>query len=685
MNTYDENLRNTVVGTLQTQALEQKSLKSAYNTAAFALYYAQGATITAHEKLEAASQDLSDKSLVKEQAVVTSNISTNLLEAATVANQYIGQSVSNTAVCASNVQIATNAIARLAGDVCNIFSIINAADFHEDIYPPAEDVREMLNKTAYAAEYTSQVAMDASTLTSEVAAANVLSNAKVTNTQMGNLFGIVSADFNTATSLVAADNATLAAASAAEKIDEGELESALVDYNAANAAYDLLNKDLNLKLKIKTTDAIHFNVSAQLIKAPFAHFNPTDFNLYPVSSYYVILVKESKQLTFSASMVENILLKYPRRYADVTPDPFDPKQAGKGKSKTEVLLLLTTINKTIDYMDVLPGAGNTYVLQDSDGEVIKQGANYVAFLSAVYRDEYKKKINNYDDFLSAPSSPFCFTNKLARVENSAIHIKPINRALQKPEDKKSEDDFKAELERILQNDNIRMDDSGAVYPLDAGASDYTYKLTFKVKENPVFAVAYRCMFLPYTSLSEKMLTRASLKSFLQEQVALERINNEYDPQIAALGEELARANSAIEQATLAKEAKKVIDDLTIYSNEIQLLIDILTLEKDLEIANLKEKSNDKPGFFFNTALAEQVPTGNYTPAKQDLLEPVGGEISYHAFIGPATTDNFGNLLIKGSKYIPVILSVSSADEENQTKYTSALSDFSKRDSFHYEA
>src|SRR5690348_9644364 len=100
MNTYDENLRNTVVTTLQTQALEQKNLKAAYNTAAFALYYAQGATITAYEKLEAAKDDLKkNKEPVKEQAVINSNISTNLLDSATQANQYLGQSVSNTAVC----------------------------------------------------------------------------------------------------------------------------------------------------------------------------------------------------------------------------------------------------------------------------------------------------------------------------------------------------------------------------------------------------------------------------------------------------------------------------------------------------------------------------------------------------------------------------------------------------------
>src|SRR5579872_7202590 len=98
MNSYNENLRSTVISSLQRQELEQKKEKAKKNASMFTLYYAEGATITALEKLQAANNVLGTKTDAKKQAVISSNISNNLLSSATQANQYLKQSVSNTAV-----------------------------------------------------------------------------------------------------------------------------------------------------------------------------------------------------------------------------------------------------------------------------------------------------------------------------------------------------------------------------------------------------------------------------------------------------------------------------------------------------------------------------------------------------------------------------------------------------------
>ena len=105
------------------------------------------------------------------------NISNNLLNSTTDANQYTAQALFlNIAVCAANVQDANIAITRLASDVGSIFSIVSAADLGSAIYNKTEYVYGVINETAYDAEAASQLAMDASADTSEVSASTVLDN-----------------------------------------------------------------------------------------------------------------------------------------------------------------------------------------------------------------------------------------------------------------------------------------------------------------------------------------------------------------------------------------------------------------------------------------------------------------------------------------------------------------------------
>ncbi|MDP9047216.1 MAG: hypothetical protein M3N14_03710, partial [Bacteroidota bacterium] len=184
MNTYNENLRTSVVASLQSQELAQKTVSAALNAAMFTLYYAEGATITANEKFTLAKEELAEKTSVKLQAVATSNISNNQLLSATQASQYAKQSVTNTAVCAANVQVASNAILRLASDLGSIYSIVNAADSDTDIFTQAQEARDLINQTAYEAEVASRIAMKASALMSEVSASTVMTMSTGTNNAM---------------------------------------------------------------------------------------------------------------------------------------------------------------------------------------------------------------------------------------------------------------------------------------------------------------------------------------------------------------------------------------------------------------------------------------------------------------------------------------------------------------------
>ena len=139
MNTYNENLNSIVVSSLATQEVAQTTIDATTHASMFTLYYAEGQSITAAEKLDVAEKKLAEKTKVKTQAVDSSNVSNNQLGAANQANDYVKQAVTNTSVAAANVQTASNAIVRLAGDIGNIFSIVNAADFGTDIYDLASE------------------------------------------------------------------------------------------------------------------------------------------------------------------------------------------------------------------------------------------------------------------------------------------------------------------------------------------------------------------------------------------------------------------------------------------------------------------------------------------------------------------------------------------------------------------
>ena len=86
--------------------------------------------------------------------------------------------------------------------------------------------------------------------------------------------------------------------------------------------------------------------------------------------------------------------------------------------------------------------------------------------------------------------------------------------------------------------------------------------------------------------------------------------------------------------------------------------------------------------------------GSYVPAKEDTEanETKGGKVKgsktkddeiaanketthWLSYISADTTDNFGNLLIDGNVYIPVILTFATEENANENSFTNALSDF----------
>ncbi|MDB4927333.1 MAG: hypothetical protein JWR23_3389 [Mucilaginibacter sp.] len=438
MNTYNENLRSTIVSSLLSQEVDQKKLGSQKNAALFTLYHAQGAEIIAAEKLEAAGKQAVFQATVRKQAVNSSNMANNQLASTTQASQYIRQSVTNAAVCAANVKVAANSILRLAGDIGNIFSILMAADQDSALYKSAEYIRDLINDTAYSAETASHTAMEASMYTSEVASATLLDQSKNTNGLVNNLLKSCSADFDATSQAAAAASRELDTAVVNRGLVEGNLQDIAVDLDAAQSVYRTMNERLNLDLNVdnpgETSFTVHF---APIVNA----FEDRNMPLPVVQDYYIIVVKNSKKFTFSMATAAAIL---------------EEEESKRHILKIDISIPQGTCSQMVKFKE--------QVLKDADGDEICYGQPYVVFLLAAYTQAYKMALNDFSNYLSAPSNTFVLTILWPKVQ---ITVKSAFVTTKKDKEQ-----------------------TGSIYAL-----------RFHIKQNPLCDCLpeYRCILLPATT------------------------------------------------------------------------------------------------------------------------------------------------------------------------------------------
>ncbi|MFT4803425.1 MAG: hypothetical protein ACI9YE_000618 [Psychroserpens sp.] len=646
MNSYNENLHSSVVSSLNAQELELQKLKSEVDASTFSMYYAQGARITAEEKLGLTTNKYKFQQKVNTKAITDSDLSTNVLTSAKNVKSHVTKSISNTAVAAANVQIAANAILKLASDTGSIFSIVNAADFGTDIYNQSKTAYDLMNITAYDAEKASQDSMEASSLTAEISAVTLSDKATVADTSVKQLLTVVSTQLNAVTAELVTETNNVATTNTTEKKTEGDLEDLNAAYHASKTAYGLTNKELNLDLTVVLPesdesfigDETNYTVSFFPMNAPFKNIVPSKsegtaptYKQYnPVENYYIMLVKAGKKDTFAISEAETLVTK-----DDATQYIKIPQQEFNEISKAEFVAAYKKVfydnptitfeqiptqklEKIIIYLSKIKQTIFTSELLDTDGDKMSLGKDYTIFVYAELRTSYKKIINTFDNYLSAASEKFALTNQLNAPEAATIIVSPNG------------------TPTVAKN---------------AVTNDQT--LAFTIWEDPDYKVAYRCMFLPHTlHLIKGLLTTEGLEAIESETEGLEKIADKYDPKIASTSSKISSMQaerSGIDSQLVEKNKKlkatqkklkaapsneSLKTEITTLEGEINALItskNALTAqlekqEKILKIYNAvkkkaiegleADKTQLKPGFYFDLLTAEQVPAVSYTTADE---------------------------------------------------------------------
>ena len=295
-------------------------------------------------------------------------------------------------------------------------------------------------------------------------------------------------------------------------------------------------------------------------------------------------------------------------------------------------------------------------LLDSDGDAMEIGRNYVIFVWAKFNDSYRKAMGS-DAFLTAPSVPFALTNQL----KAATHLEVLE---------------------------------------DHGAQ----KLVFRVEKEHAFKVEHRCMFLPDSSdLIKGLITESQLRDLNNEVEQLERIAERFDPvlmqdeaTIISLNTVIDAINKKIEglpEKDRAKDAQSEAGKaLAAQLKEQKELLGAAkahykstSLEKQEALSKMDFRTLSAPGFFFNKLLAAQVPEGSYATHHESYHKKDNDSKSTfrQLELNDSLTDNFGNPLRAGEKYLPVVLSCALVGDDNSDQFTSALSDYQHADAFFY--
>ena len=416
MNTNDENLRSTVLQIFEGLQLEKQLSEAKLKEKMFTLRYAQEASRLALENLNQAEGRVLFKKEVKQQAVISANTAKVQLSFAQEANLDVENAVTNVAVCAANMQIACNAIMRLEGTLGSVYSIISAADFGSDIFVLAEEARNSIDSTAYDAELASMQAMTSSMSISEVSASAVYDLSVGVNGSIDSLLANISSELESASVEVAAADLRYKLAISGENVAGGEYETAKINHSSSAEAYEVSNAQLNLNLKAfpkkgeeHSTVSVEFNfIKNPLYKGTKQVLRKTDkgtpLNLEPIDSYQLFFVKYSKRSTFTIAKAESIIESAPDQVVQL--DFSEPSRSSLSNPAISYQFIASEtgsevlgVSVDIPYNAVDAGA---YTLKDADGDEIKSDNQYVVFVRASYTEKYKRTINNFNDYLSAP-------------------------------------------------------------------------------------------------------------------------------------------------------------------------------------------------------------------------------------------------------------------------------------------
>lgn len=616
MNSYDDNLRESLTRSLVTLADQRTALLHGQSQAEAGLYHAKGAVLAARDRLETDQHHRDERRTVHKAARRAHDHATALHDTLVLAKEGSDSAITNTATAAKNLQASADAVMQLAATVGAALNVASAALYDTELYHQIARVNTNLNRVANQARFLALKGTEVSSKSAESIVGALTDQGTNVQTRLGDLLTQTQAGLDVKVAAVNSDETALNGALADEFTAHNLLREAQARQQTMSTMLSNTYRYANMDLRVEV-------LSAKRIKLHFTPFKA------PVATGDKGTPPSPKAKTFLAIVPQNLAL------------PFSTDRATQLFSKWDGVSGCFT--------PVDPGETTLSLKLDVYGNTITSDSPYAAFLYIEPSVDYKRYLGNFGDYLSIASAPFTPLTPLPG---------PVYAGRGEQE---------GQLLLAVADEGQAGSLADAILPaLEAGAAELddlaAWLLANGATLDPELALALDAIVPPFVPLLKAVI--AALQDGKTggggDIHALLKLLNELPepgepvPQLATLRRLLPDLGILIDRAGVSRS--QAAPRLELRCILIDHAIDG-TLSDPAVTTALPS--------YFTVETARGVAPSNYVVAHRLDVAPGGAKLPpafkhkealwYAVDLGPQGRDSFGNPLLAGHRYAPVIL------------------------------
>lgn len=631
MNTYEENLRDSITLSLAKLSLEEDALKHGHLQAQIAHYHAKGALLAAHDRLELDESRYTARRKAHDVVQRAELQAQNLLATLTQAKQGSDNAIGNVGTAAANLQASADGIMQLASTVGSAMNMASAAMYDTELFHQIGRINDHLNQVANQARYLAVQGMEVASKCAESIAGALADQGKDVQGRLTDLRTKTAEDLDRSVKAVHAVRQQLNDAASDETMAQG----GLLDAAARSAAMDGMVlgavRYANLGLKVEVLSAGSIKVSFLPFKAPFPDNHVRGNGPAPQVETYLAVVPQSRTAQFTNDQAAQ----------------FFGNWDGKGPT----------------FVAIQPGEAIVELKSDVYGNRVRAGVACCAFLYMVPSAEFKRHVGNYADHVSIASAPFLPLTPLPHAMHGGPSDKPRRLLLAVAANEQDQDGPSTDGALQLEDGVARLE------------PHLKWLRRKGAKLDPAFALRMDAVLPPFANALQSAIdaleandSRAAEAANAEAQAALGQLSDwqSWVPPDTAASAEFAPIPGLIEE--LAAHIAKACADPGAKQGKnkgdgIELRCILLDHATDPSVGNAAQ--NGQLPDFFKLSIAEQIAPANYIVAERLAAAPEGAVPPaalegkpchwYAADIENDDTDNFGNPLLAGHRYTPFVL------------------------------
>lgn len=373
MNSYDDNLRESLAGSLKALSDQQAALLHGRSLAEADLYHAKGAVLAARDRLELDEKHRDVHRAVHHAARRAHDQSAALHSTLMLAKDGSDGAITNAATAARNLAASADAIMQLAASMGAAMNVASAALYDTELYHQITRANANLNRVANQARFLALKGTEVSSKCAESIVGALADQGDGVRKRLDDLLAQTQDGLDSAVAAVNADHTALNSTLADEVTARNQLLAVRARQEAMGAMLAGARRYANLDLEVEV-------ISARQIKVRFAAFKA------PAAAGDRGGPPSPNARTFLAIVPQNLAGQF-------TPD--------------RALQLFSKWNGQPGTFTALePGESIVTLKHDVYGGVISSTNAYAAFLYVEPGIEYKRYLGNFADYLSIASPPF---------------------------------------------------------------------------------------------------------------------------------------------------------------------------------------------------------------------------------------------------------------------------------------